>query len=228
MKIGVVLSARGSAFISAATGPYMNIKNFHVFTDRKCPAEDSCKKMGINYERIEFKNKDHFSESVTQRSNLHGCRVILLMYSRLVGAGLYSSIPTYNLHPSLLPSFPGLDGVLSAHNKSSLFQGATIHKVDDGMDTGEPIMQCVSSVSPTASLDWRYKLSFIQKSILSYSFFFQNLNPVIKSPIDNGPSIKTSKNLIFSPEIHDKHILNYACEMASLIPDNPKAFKYLG
>ncbi|GAE27550.1 phosphoribosylglycinamide formyltransferase [Halalkalibacter wakoensis JCM 9140] len=69
--------------------------------------------------------------------------VVLAGYMRLVGTTLLSAYEgrIVNIHPSLLPSFPGLDAIGQAFNAKVKITGVTIHYVDAGMDTGEIITQ---------------------------------------------------------------------------------------
>jgi phosphoribosylglycinamide formyltransferase-1 len=53
-----------------------------------------------------------------------------------------------NIHPSLLPSFPGLDAQRQALEHGVRFSGATVHFVDQGVDTGPIVLQSVVPVEP--------------------------------------------------------------------------------
>ena len=53
-----------------------------------------------------------------------------------------------NIHPALLPSFPGLHGQKQAMNYGVRISGCTVHFVDEGMDTGPVIIQAAVPVSP--------------------------------------------------------------------------------
>lgn len=57
-----------------------------------------------------------------------------------------------NIHPSLLPSFPGLNSVKQALDKGVKYTGCTVHFVDDGIDTGQIIDQRVIKVERSVSL----------------------------------------------------------------------------
>src|SRR5262245_41788104 len=57
-----------------------------------------------------------------------------------------------NVHPALLPSFPGVDAVRQAIDHGSKITGVTVHFVDEGMDAGPIIMQRPVPVAP--SRDW--------------------------------------------------------------------------
>lgn len=69
--------------------------------------------------------------------------VILAGYMRLVGDTLLSAYENHiiNIHPSLLPSFPGKDAIGQALAHGVKITGVTVHYVDAGMDTGKIIAQ---------------------------------------------------------------------------------------
>lgn len=69
--------------------------------------------------------------------------LILAGYMRLIGSTLLSAYANHivNIHPSLLPSFPGKDAIGQAMAHGVKVTGATVHYVDEGMDTGAIIMQ---------------------------------------------------------------------------------------
>ena len=69
--------------------------------------------------------------------------IVLAGYMRLIGQVLLSAYPgkIINIHPSLLPSFKGLDALGQALKAGVKMTGVTIHYVDEGMDTGKIIAQ---------------------------------------------------------------------------------------
>ncbi|KHF38115.1 phosphoribosylglycinamide formyltransferase [Halalkalibacter okhensis] len=69
--------------------------------------------------------------------------VVLAGYMRLIGPTLLNAYKgrMVNIHPSLLPSFPGLDAIGQAFDAKVKVTGVTIHYVDAGMDTGKIIAQ---------------------------------------------------------------------------------------
>jgi phosphoribosylglycinamide formyltransferase-1 len=69
--------------------------------------------------------------------------VVLAGYMQLLSAGFLARFPrrVINVHPALLPSFPGLDAIGQAHRHGVRFSGVTVHFVDAGVDTGPIILQ---------------------------------------------------------------------------------------
>ena len=69
--------------------------------------------------------------------------VVLAGYMRMIKAPLLEAFPKriINIHPSLLPKFPGIESWKQALAAGELKAGCTVHYVDSGMDTGEIIAQ---------------------------------------------------------------------------------------
>jgi len=76
--------------------------------------------------------------------------VVLAGYMRMIKAPLLEAFPrrVINIHPSLLPQFPGLEAWRQAVEAGALVSGCTVHFVDGGMDTGEMIAQSEVPVLP--------------------------------------------------------------------------------
>ncbi len=69
--------------------------------------------------------------------------IVLAGYMRILGSDLLAAYPRriINLHPALLPSFPGRTGIVDAYAYGVKVSGVTIHYVDAGIDSGEIIAQ---------------------------------------------------------------------------------------
>jgi phosphoribosylglycinamide formyltransferase-1 len=80
--------------------------------------------------------------------------VVLAGYMQLLSPEFVSrfSNRVINVHPALLPSFPGIDAVQQAIDHGSKVTGVTVHFVDEGMDSGPIIMQ--RSVAVAESRNW--------------------------------------------------------------------------
>ncbi|WP_281659084.1 phosphoribosylglycinamide formyltransferase [Halobacillus sp. Cin3] len=91
-----------------------------------------------------FPDKSAYEEAI-----LHDLRsrqvewIVLAGYMRLIGPTLLAPYEgrIMNIHPSLLPAFPGKDAIRQALDKQVKVTGVTVHFVDDGMDTGPIIAQ---------------------------------------------------------------------------------------
>jgi phosphoribosylglycinamide formyltransferase-1 len=81
--------------------------------------------------------------------------VVLAGYMRLVGKVLLDAykMRIINIHPALLPSFPGLHAQRQAVDYGAKLSGCTVHFVDEGMDTGPIIMQAAVPVLADDSED---------------------------------------------------------------------------
>lgn len=76
--------------------------------------------------------------------------VVLAGYMRLVGKELLEAYPNrvMNIHPALLPAFPGTHSQQDAVDYGVRYSGCTVHFVDEGMDSGPIILQTVVPVLP--------------------------------------------------------------------------------
>ncbi|MDX5475623.1 MAG: phosphoribosylglycinamide formyltransferase [Bacillaceae bacterium] len=96
-------------------------------------------------------NKDAFEKEILQKLQQQNVDYIILAgYMRLVGPTLLQAYEgkIINIHPSLLPAFPGLDAIGQAIEAKAEVTGVTVHYVDEGMDTGPIIAQQQVEVLP--------------------------------------------------------------------------------
>lgn len=91
-----------------------------------------------------FPSKADYEAEILNRLRREGIdRLVLAGYMRLIGSTLLDAYRwrIVNIHPSLLPSFPGKDAVGQALEYGVKWTGVTVHFVDEGMDTGPIIDQ---------------------------------------------------------------------------------------
>lgn len=76
--------------------------------------------------------------------------VVSAGFMKILGSGFLGGVgaPMINTHPALLPSFPGIHGVADALAYGVKVTGATVHLVDDGVDTGPVLAQAAVPVQP--------------------------------------------------------------------------------
>lgn len=81
--------------------------------------------------------------------------IVLAGYMRLIGETLLTAYPNkiVNIHPSLLPLFPGKGAIERAYESGAAETGISIHYVDEGMDTGPVIAQCKVKIEAEDSLE---------------------------------------------------------------------------
>ncbi|HWJ03865.1 MAG TPA: phosphoribosylglycinamide formyltransferase, partial [Verrucomicrobiae bacterium] len=97
----------------------------------------------------QYTSKSEYEIEVVQILNENRVELVVLAgYMRLVESVLLKGFPNriMNIHPALLPSFPGAHGQRDAVNYGVRFSGCTVHFVDEGMDTGPIILQAVVPV----------------------------------------------------------------------------------
>ena len=98
----------------------------------------------FSFEAKNYESKESYEVEITKALQLKKVEwVILAGYMRLVGETLLQAYPNriVNIHPSLLPSFPGKDAIGQAMAHGVKITGVTVHLVDAGMDTGPILSQ---------------------------------------------------------------------------------------
>lgn len=157
IRVGVLASGRGSnlqALIDAAeAGKLPNIEFAVVLSDNPDAfALERARKHGIAAGFIDPKahgRREDYDAALLARLREHKVDLVLLAgYMRLVSMALVDAYPNrmINIHPALLPAFPGLRVQKKAVEYGVRFSGCTVHFVDGGMDTGPIIIQAVVPV----------------------------------------------------------------------------------
>jgi phosphoribosylglycinamide formyltransferase-1 len=91
-----------------------------------------------------YASREAFDQAVVDALLLHGVEwVVLAGFMRIVTSVLLSAFPmrVVNIHPALLPSFPGIDAQKQALEHGVRVTGCTVHLVDRGTDTGPILAQ---------------------------------------------------------------------------------------
>ena len=153
-RVGVLLSGRGSNFEaladSIASGRLPNAEIAIVLSHREgAPGIDKARARGILAQVIPSKGLerevyDKLVVAVLQEKKVD--LVCLAGYMRLLSPHFVAAFPSriLNIHPSLLPSFPGLESQRQALEHGAKFSGCTVHFVDENLDAGPIVMQaCV-------------------------------------------------------------------------------------
>jgi phosphoribosylglycinamide formyltransferase 1 len=175
LRLGIIGSSGGGALISASdclrsAGTAIE---WIVVTDRECGLATWAKKNARLAHRIPYINAEYFSENANKVFRNAGCEDVLLFYTRRVAKPLIDQRRVWNIHPSLLPSFPGLNGVKDAISAGVKVIGATLHHVDAGLDTGKIVAQVASPFSAQLNLEQAQHLSYLQKVWLTLAWVDQ-------------------------------------------------------
>jgi phosphoribosylglycinamide formyltransferase-1 len=154
--MGVLLSGRGSNFEalaeSVAAGRIPNAEIAIVVSNREgAPGIDRAKARGIATRVIPSKGleREVYDRQVAAVLDEHKVDLVCLAgYMRLLSPYFVAKFPNriLNIHPSLLPSFPGLESQRQALEYGVKFAGCTVHFVDENLDAGPIIVQSVVPV----------------------------------------------------------------------------------
>ena len=157
LKIGVLASGRVSNFQAVLDaikdGRIKNAKVALLITDKPdAYAIRRAQENGIQFICLkprDYPGKDAYFEKAARELEARGVGLVLLAgFMRIVGKPLLDAFPSrvMNIHPALLPSFPGLHGQRQAVEYGVRISGCTVHFVDEGMDTGPIIIQAAVPV----------------------------------------------------------------------------------
>ena len=147
-RIGVFSSGNGSNFEAIVKADIPNVEVSFLL----CNIEDAyvlerAKNFSIDSILLPHKNfesrKDFEKEIISRIQDYDVDLIILAGFKRILSPFFinYFEKKIINLHPSLLPSFPGLRAPQQALEYGVKFTGCTVHFVDDGVDTGPIILQ---------------------------------------------------------------------------------------
>ena len=150
-KIAVFASGFGSNFqalIEAVKQQTLNADIVLLVSDNpSSKAVERANAVGID--AFTFCAKDYAGKAAYEQAVLAELQkrqveyIVLAGYMRIIGKTLLEAFPMriINLHPALLPSFPGAHGIADAYHYGVKVFGITIHFVDEGIDTGKIINQ---------------------------------------------------------------------------------------
>ncbi len=155
MKLGILLSGRGSNFEAIAknvlTGK-LKAEIGLVFSNKpQSPGLALARQLGFKTETLEMGALDRtaYDAKVAELLLFHRVELVCLAgYMRILSGGFVSKFREriLNIHPSLLPAFPGLDAQYQALVHGVKVTGCTVHLVDDGLDSGPILLQAPVAV----------------------------------------------------------------------------------
>jgi phosphoribosylglycinamide formyltransferase-1 len=149
-KLGILLSGRGSNFEAIADSIQagrLKAEIAIVISNRAdAPGLESAKRRGLNAVLIPSKGRVREEHDADVIAALHHAQVDLIClagYMRLLSSHFIQAFPNriVNIHPSLLPAFPGMDAQKQALDYGVKVTGCTVHFVDEHLDNGPIILQ---------------------------------------------------------------------------------------
>ena len=158
LRVGVLASGRGSnlqALLDASAQPDYPAEVVVVISDReRAAALDRARAAGVEALFVnpkDFGDRESFDLALVRE--LTARRVGLVCHAgfmRILSAPYVRAFAgrAMNIHPSLLPAFPGLHAQRQALEHGAKVAGATVHFVDEGVDTGPIVLQASVPVHP--------------------------------------------------------------------------------
>lgn len=178
-KIAILLSGRGSNFIkiyeNIKSGVITNAEIAIVISNKSdAPGLAYAKSAGLNAIFVnpkDFGSRQEYDLHIVSLLNSLAIDLVCLAgYMRIITKEFVDAFPhkIINIHPSLLPSFPGLNAQKQALDYGVKFTGCTVHFVDEQVDHGEIILQ---EIVPVYDEDTEETLSnrILEKEHIIYS-----------------------------------------------------------
>jgi len=154
--LGVLISGRGTnlqAIIDAIAARRLDATIAVVVSNRPgAPGLQRARDAGIDAVHLSprgFPDRDAYDRALADLLQERGVSIVCLAgFMRLVGRPLLDAFPNriLNIHPSLLPAFPGLDAQRQALEHGVSVTGATVHLVDARLDAGPIVLQAAVPV----------------------------------------------------------------------------------
>jgi phosphoribosylglycinamide formyltransferase 1 len=150
-RLGILISGRGSNFVAIADA-HLHAEIAIVISNRQdAQGIAIARERGLNAVVLPSRGIDRETYDAQLAAALDQANVDLIClagYMRLLSPAFISRYPRriLNIHPSLLPAFPGLHAHRDALTHGAKISGCTVHFVDEGLDSGPIIMQAAVPV----------------------------------------------------------------------------------
>jgi phosphoribosylglycinamide formyltransferase-1 len=163
MNIAVFASGRGTNFSAIARavkkGKIKANLSLLICDNPKAPVLAKAKRAGVKIaliKREDFASRQEFETEIIRRLEENKIDLVVLAgFMRVLGSGLINSYRNkiINIHPALLPSFKGSEGIKDAFEYGVKVTGVTVHFVDEKMDHGPIILQAALKIEESDSQD---------------------------------------------------------------------------
>ncbi|NJK77969.1 MAG: phosphoribosylglycinamide formyltransferase [Nanoarchaeota archaeon] len=168
LNLGILISGRGSnmeAILKSIKRKKIPINPVIIISNKSdAKGLKVAQNMGIKTEVIESKNfkgsRTEYDKKIISTLEKYGVTpknglVCLAGFMRIISPEFVKKYKNriINIHPALLPSFPGLDAQKQAIDYGAKYSGCTVHFVDSGVDTGPVILQLVVKIRNTDTVE---------------------------------------------------------------------------
>ena len=158
LRVGVLASGSGTNLQALLDAPDVDVAA--VASDKPdARALERAAAAGVGtavFPRADFPDRAARDEAMAEWLEGRGVGLVVLAgYMQLVSPGFLARFPqrVINVHPALLPAFPGLDAIGQTIAYGAKVTGVTVHFVDDGVDTGPIILQRAIEVGDAADTE---------------------------------------------------------------------------
>jgi phosphoribosylglycinamide formyltransferase-1 len=176
LSIVVLISGSGSnlrALLEACDNPLFPAKILAVGADQAADGLAHAEQFGVPTFVVEpglFPSRDRWSEMLLQNVKYHNPDLVVLAgFMKVLPESFVSALSPnlINLHPSLLPAFPGAHAVRDALASGASTTGATVHIVDAGVDTGPVLAQREVAISDGVSeADLHEQIKTVERALI--------------------------------------------------------------
>lgn len=178
INIAVLASTNGTdlqAIMDEIRAGNLDVELKLVLTNKECFAEERARKAGIKTKVLLYNKQEDTRESYDKKAaeildDKEIDLIVLVGWMRIFSPWFVNKYESriMNIHPSLLPSFPGMDRSVHEEvlNHGCKVSGCTIHFVDEGVDSGPIIAQGIVKIENDETVDsLKEKVQYLEKKL---------------------------------------------------------------
>ncbi len=195
MRCAIFASGQGSNFqalVEAFQGLKSEIEIAFLFCDQAgayvLKRAQNLKIPAFQFSPTDFSSRQDYEEALVDLCQRHHLDYILLAgYMRLIHQPLLQAYPNriINIHPSLLPKFPGRHGIRDAYQAGVAKTGVTVHIIDENIDQGKILAQEAVTIDPA------WQLEDLETAIhtIEHQLYPQVILELVRKEMNHGKSI---------------------------------------
>jgi phosphoribosylglycinamide formyltransferase-1 len=175
VRLGILISGRGSNFEAIANQiarTKLDAEIAVVISNRaNAPGLEIARERGIPMRVIASagRERETYDKLLIEELKTHEVELVCLAgFMRLLSAGFIRAFPdrVLNIHPSLLPAFPGLDAQRQALEYGARITGCTVHFVDEFLDSGPIVIQTAVPILDTDTIESLSARILVQEHVI--------------------------------------------------------------